>query len=98
MAVTKNDIQYIAKLAHLGLSEEEAEKFANDMEIIIRSWMDKLNELDTSMAEPMEYLLDLRNVLREDKCETSFDREEILKNAPDQANGCFRVPNVFDMD
>ncbi|NLN64016.1 MAG: Asp-tRNA(Asn)/Glu-tRNA(Gln) amidotransferase subunit GatC [Clostridiaceae bacterium] len=96
MAITDRDIQYVAELARLSLSEEEADRLAKDMESIIGYSMNKLKELDTDAVKPMEHVLSKRNVFRLDECEKSFDRDELLQNAPDKENGCFRVPQVVD--
>lgn len=96
MGITKKDIQYVADLARLNLSEDEAERLVKDMDSIIRYSMDKLNELDTESIMPMEHVLPIRNVFREDVCEKSYPREEMLQNAPAVDNGCFRVPKVVE--
>jgi len=96
MAITEKDIQYVADLARLNLSPDETDRLTRDMEEIIRYSMDKLSELDTENVEPMEHVLPIRNIFREDKSYESFDREEILRNAPDKADGCFRVPRTVD--
>lgn len=96
MAITEKDIQYVADLARLNLSPDETERLTRDMEQIIRYSMEKLSELDTENVEPMEHVLPIRNIFREDKNGESYDREEILRNAPDKAGGCFRVPRVVE--
>lgn len=96
MAITEKDIQYVADLARLNLSPDETDRLTRDMEEIIRYSMEKLSELDTENVEPMEHVLPIRNIFREDKSYESFDREEILRNAPDKADGCFRVPRTVD--
>jgi aspartyl-tRNA(Asn)/glutamyl-tRNA(Gln) amidotransferase subunit C len=96
MGITKKEVQYVADLARLNLSEEEAERLVQDMDSIIRYSMDKLKELDTDSVKPMEHVLPIRNVFREDVCENSFRREDVLKNAPSEDNGCFRVPKVVE--
>ena len=63
---------------------------------IINYSMNKLNELNTDDVQPMEHVLPVRNVFREDICEQSFDREDILKNAPEKSEGCFLVPKVVE--
>ena len=69
MAITDRDIQYVAELARLSLSEEEADRLAKDMESIIGYSMNKLKELDTDAVKPMEHVLSKRNVFRLDECE-----------------------------
>jgi aspartyl-tRNA(Asn)/glutamyl-tRNA(Gln) amidotransferase subunit C len=65
------------------------------MEKII-SYVDKLNELDTLGVKPMEHVIPMKNVLREDVSGESYDRERILSNAPKQCDGCFVVPKVVE--
>lgn len=96
MAITKEDIERLADLARLNLTPEEIGRLTGDMETIINYSMSKLNELNTDDVLPMEHVLPIRNVFREDICEKSFDREEILKNAPEKAEGCFLVPKVVE--
>lgn len=95
MKVSKETIEYVANLARLNFSEEEKEKFALEMGDII-SYVDKLNELDTSHVKPMEHVIPLYNVLREDEARSSFDRNELLKSAPSQEDGCYKVPKVVE--
>ncbi len=96
MGITKKEIQYVADLARLSLSDEETERLAKDMDSIIRYSMDKLKELDTESVKPMEHVLPIRNVFREDVCDKSSSREDVLQNAPSAENGCFRVPKVVE--
>jgi len=93
--VTKETIEHIADLARLNISEAEKEKFTLEMEKII-SYVDKLNELDTSDVKPMEHVIPIRNILREDVVTGSFDREKLMENAPSQEQGCYKVPKVME--
>lgn len=95
MKVTKETIEHLANLARLNLTGNEKERLASDMEKIIFN-MDKLNELDTSDIKPMEHVIPISNVLREDKAEKSYDREKILANAPLSEDGCFKVPKIVE--
>lgn len=95
MKVTKKTIEHVANLARLNLNDNEKEKLTLEMENII-SYVDKLNELDTSNVKPMEHVIPIKNVLREDKVEESYDRGKILANAPSQEDGCFKVPKVVE--
>ena len=95
MKVTKETIENVANLARLKLTEQEAETLTSEMESII-TYVDKLNELDTSGVEPTQHVLSIRNIFREDKTGNSYDREKILSNAPTQENGCFKVPKVVE--
>lgn len=93
--VTKETIEHIADLARLNISEAEKEKFTLEMEKII-SYVDKLNELDTTHVKPMEHVIPIRNILREDVVTGSFDREKLMGNAPSQEDGCYKVPKVME--
>ncbi len=95
MAVTREDVRYIAELARLRFSEEEEEQLATEMNRILE-YMDKLNELDTSEVPPMSHVLDLYDVFRPDIPQQRITREEALKNAPDTDGEYFRVPKVIE--
>ena len=60
------------------------------------SYIDTLNELDTSGVEPMSHVFPVNNVFREDVVTNGDDREEILANAPEAKEGAFVVPKTFD--
>lgn len=95
MKVTRETIEHVANLARLNLTEKEKVSLTTEMEEII-SWVDKLNELDTTGVKPMEHVIPIRNVFREDIVEKSYDREKILANAPVSEDGCFKVPKVVE--
>ena len=95
MKVTKEIIEHVANLARLNLTENEKEKMTSEMTNII-SYVDKLNELDTSNVPPTSHVKPVNNVFREDRVLKSYDREKILSNAPSQENGCFKVPKVVE--
>ena len=95
MSVSKEDVDYVADLAHLQLSDEESESLVSDMNQIL-DYMTTLEEVDTSGVEPLEHVIDLEYRLRDDKAEEPADHEEALKNAPDADTDYFRVPRVID--
>jgi aspartyl-tRNA(Asn)/glutamyl-tRNA(Gln) amidotransferase subunit C len=95
MKITLETIGHVANLARLNLTEKEKERLTKDMENII-SYVDKLNELDTSNIEPTAHVMPVRNVFREDLAKNSYDREKILANAPQSEDGCFKVPKVVE--
>ena len=95
MSVTKEDVQYIAHLARLQVSDDEAENLKEDMNQIL-NYMDDLAEVDTSEVEPLEHVTDLEYRLREDEASEPVDHEDALKNAPDADSDYFRVPRVID--
>ena len=88
-------IEYVGILAKLELSDEEKEKAKSDMGRML-DYIDMLNQLDTSNVEPMSHVFPVNNVFREDVVVNGDDRENILKNAPEQKNGAFVVPKTFE--
>ena len=76
-------------------SGEEKEKAKKDMGSML-DYIDKLNELDTAGVEPMSHVFPVKNVFREDVVVNGDDRENILKNAPEEKDGSFMVPKTVD--
>lgn len=95
MKVTRNTIEQVANLARLKLTETETDKMTVEMGKIIE-WVDKLRQLDTNGIKPMEHVIPMNNIFREDIPKASYDREKILKNAPSSEEGCFKVPKVVE--
>ena len=95
MAITEDEVRYVAHLSRLALSDEEVETFGRQLDDIIR-YVEKLNELETSDVEPMIHAADRVNVFREDSAGKSLSRKEALQNAPEEAEGCFKVPRILD--
>ena len=93
--ISDETIEYVGILAKLELSEEEKEKAKKDMGSML-DYIDKLNELDTTGAEPMSHVFPVQNVFREDVVVNGDDRENILKNAPEEKDGSFVVPKTVD--
>lgn len=94
-AISRQEVEYVAKLARLNLTEEEAEKYTEQLNAILE-FAGKLNELDTGNIEPTSHVLDVYNVMRDDEVRPSVDREKALLNAPDEEDGQFKVPAVMD--
>ncbi|TJY38525.1 Asp-tRNA(Asn)/Glu-tRNA(Gln) amidotransferase subunit GatC [Cohnella pontilimi] len=95
MSITVKDVEHVAALARLDLSEQEKEAFTGQLNAIL-GYADKLNELDTSGIEPTSHVLPLFNVMREDEVRPSLPIEEVLANAPEEEDGQFKVPAVLD--
>lgn len=93
--ITDETIEYVGILAKLELSEEEREQAKKDMGSML-DYIDKLSELDTAGVEPMSHVFPVNNVFREDVVINGDDRENILKNAPEEKDGMFVVPRTFD--
>ena len=88
-------IEYVGILAKLELSDEEKEQAKKDMGSML-DYIDKLGELDTTGVEPMSHVFPVHNVFREDVVTNTDDRENILKNAPEEKDGMFVVPRTFE--
>lgn len=88
-------IQYLEELSRLTLTEDEAKKAKEDLTKIL-GYIDTLNQLDTDNVEPMSHPFPYTNNFREDEAKPSEDRELILKNAPQQKDGCFKVPTTVE--
>lgn len=95
MQISEETILHIAKLARLEFRGEELESIRNDMEKII-GFMDNLSTIDTSHVEPLIFMSDERNVLRDDIASTSVSKDEALMNAPKKDSDYFRIPKVLD--
>ncbi len=95
--ITIEDVEYVAGLAQLTLDDAAKERLAKEMGDIL-TYMDQLNELDTSDVEPMMHVLDIANVYREDEVGPSLDRETALSNAPKTDDEYFLVPRILDAE
>ena len=91
--ITIKEVEHVAKLARLALTEEEKAKFAPQLNSIIE-YVNELNEVDTTGIEPMAHSIKISNVMREDEIKQDFSREEMLKNAPEEEDGFFKVPKI----
>jgi len=91
--LSREEVEHVAYLARLELSEEEKESYTRQLNSIL-DFMQQLNELDTREVEPMAHVLPLVNVLREDEARPGLSREEALSGAPDRDQGQFRVPKI----
>jgi len=95
MRLTREEVEHIAELAKLGLSEEEKETFRQQLSAILE-YAQKLQELDTEAIPPTAQVITLQNVMRPDEVRPSFLREDILANAPATQDGCFKVKAILE--
>ena len=95
MKLSISDVEYVAKLARLEVSDSEKEKFTAQLNDILL-YIDKLNELDTQGVAPMTHAIAVTNAFREDKVRESLGTQGALANAPDARGEFFRVPKVID--
>ncbi len=95
MRLTAKEVDHVALLARLKLTDEERERFTTQLNSILEHF-EQLQQIDTTGVPPMSHAVPISNVLREDEPTPSLSPEEALRNAPDQAKGCFRVPRVIE--
>lgn len=95
MPLSRADVEHIALLARLHLSEEEKQRYQEQLSDIL-DHVSKLSELDTSGVQPMSSVVVEQSRLREDKPGPAMPREDLLSNAPATADDQFRVPPVLD--
>lgn len=95
MKITEEVVDHIAHLARLEFEGEDKKTIIRDMENII-TFMDRLNELNTENVEPLIFMSDEVNRLREDVAEVTITQKEALKNAPKKDSDYFRIPKVLD--
>jgi aspartyl-tRNA(Asn)/glutamyl-tRNA(Gln) amidotransferase subunit C len=95
MKLSRAEVEHIAELAKLELTEEEKIKFCEQLSAILE-YAEMLQQLDTEAIPPTATVLPLQNVMRLDEVAPSFSQEDILANAPDTAEGCFRVRAILE--
>jgi aspartyl-tRNA(Asn)/glutamyl-tRNA(Gln) amidotransferase subunit C len=95
MPLERSQVEHIASLARIGLSEEEIEMFGEQLSQILEQF-EVLNELDTTGVTPTGHAGGLQTVMREDLAEDSLDSEDVLKNAPNREGDLFRVNAVLE--
>ncbi len=95
MKISEEIVDHIAHLARLEFEGDKKQAILNDMENII-SFMDKLSEVDTDNVEPLIFMNDEYNKLREDVAKVTVTQDEALKNATKKDSDYFRIPKVLD--
>jgi len=93
MTISRDDVLHVARLARLEIPDGELDRVRDQLEVILEA-VGKVSELDLSGVEPTSHPLDLVNAWADDEPRPSLSREEALANAPDPADGAFRVPAV----
>ena len=95
MKIMKQEVEHVARLARLELSDQEEEKLTDQLSNIL-TYVEKLNELDTKGVQPTSHVLDINNVMRSDVPGESLPQETALANAPDKAAGHYKVPKIIE--
>ena len=91
MAITREQVLHVAKLAHLDLTDEEVDKFREQLSAILDA-VSKVSELELADVPPTSHPLELVNVWRDDEPRPSLPLDEAFANAPDRDGDFFRVP------
>ena len=95
MALERKDVEHVARLARLELSEEELELYTKQLGEVL-GYVEQLGEVDVENVEPLAGGAGGDNVFRKDGVEPSLEREKALEGAPDSDGRHFRVPKVID--
>ena len=95
MRLTPEEVEHVALLGRLELTEEERQRFTTQLNSILDHF-EQLQQLDTSDVPTMSHAVEMSNVFREDEPAPSLSPEAALENAPDQTDNCFRVPRVIE--
>lgn len=95
MSISIKDVEHVANLARLDLSDADKEKFAEQLSAILK-YAEKLNELNTDDVEPTSHVLPLVNVMRADEVKPSLPIDKVMRNAPDEEDGQIKVPAVLE--
>ena len=88
------DIEHVAKLARLKLTDAEKKRFSNQMGTIIK-YIEKLNELDTKNVEPTAHVLGLENVFRDDIATNPLTDQDLINDSPAHSKGHYEVPKII---
>jgi aspartyl-tRNA(Asn)/glutamyl-tRNA(Gln) amidotransferase subunit C len=90
--IDREQVLHVARLARLALSDEEVERMSSELSAVLEH-IEHMNELDLDGVEPTTHVVSVENVLRPDVPRPSWPRETVLEQAPDAADGGFRVPS-----
>lgn len=94
MALSEKDVQYVAKLARLEVTDQETARYTQQLANILQ-YVEQLNKLDTSNVEPLTHPLDVKNIFRKDEVKPPLSQKDVLSNGPEVQSGHFRVPKIM---
>ncbi len=95
MSLTPEEVTHIARLARVGLSQDDVSRFQDQLSQIL-DYFQRLQEADTENIPPTAHTLAMHNIMRDDEPRPSFDKEDILANAPQREGDHFRVRAVLE--
>ena len=93
--ITMRDVEHVARLSRLALTDQEKERMRRELDGIL-SYIDKLRALDTTGVPPTSHAVPMTNVMREDEPRPSLSQDEMLANAPERSGEFFRVPKIIE--
>lgn len=94
MPLTKQQVEHIARLARLNITEKEVEKFSKELALIV-DYFKQIASVETEDIEPRDQFITAENVFREDEVKESLPQHKALENAPDSDGEYFHVPKVI---
>lgn len=94
MKLSKTEVEHIAGLARLKLSEEEKAKYSQELSAIL-DYVEKMQAIDTTGVEETSQITGLTNIMREDKIIESNISDELMDCAPEAGNGYIKVPKIL---
>ena len=94
MRLTQKEVEYVAGLAPIQVSEAEKEQLSHQLSSIL-TYMEELNQVDTQGISPMASVVSQANVLREDEVRESVTQDKAIANAPTAKDGMFQVPKII---
>jgi len=95
MSLTEKDVDYVAKLSRLSLSDDEKKNFTVQLEQILK-YVEKLNQLNTDNVEPTAHILPVNNVFREDEVKVHPNSKFAVEQSPLLMDGLYGVPQVIE--
>ena len=93
--ISRQDVQHVARLARLHLSDDELDRMREQLDAIL-AYVDKLRQLDVEGVEPTSHAVPLVDVMRDDALAPCLTQDEALANAPDRVDAFFRVPRIIE--
>ncbi|MCE5299870.1 MAG: Asp-tRNA(Asn)/Glu-tRNA(Gln) amidotransferase subunit GatC [Spirochaetia bacterium] len=94
MVITRKDVEYIAHLSRLEITEQEAEQYTKELSDILEH-INRLSKLNTDNVEPTYFTMDMKNVTRSDVVKPSIDKQKVFVAAPSIENNGFKVPKII---
>jgi aspartyl-tRNA(Asn)/glutamyl-tRNA(Gln) amidotransferase subunit C len=94
MKISKEEVEHVAKLARLEITDAEKEAFSQQLSGIL-TYVAQLETVDTTGVDPTATVVEQTNVFRDDAVRPSLTAEEALRNAPESQDGCFVVPKII---